>query len=365
MASGQLNYIFGPSSEGEELFDGGSLSLGSFVQNTTFSFYLFLFNKGSGAPVFIPSDGIKIEGSGSSEKIFGFKKDGEIYLVDEDKTIELPYDILLQEGIFLYINIDTSSVGNKSVDVTIISNDESNPEFKYSFFFSVTAPSVSYPDIAVLYNAGNVQQQSSINVGKFAQESVGLVSFQIYNYAIPTLTIPQGGISVTSIQGDETVITDPSASSAVNLSFNSNATLTVSLDTVSLGQKSFVVVITSNDPDENPFVFTVLYEIAKPFSLEVQQSSNDVFDGETVNLGSFNHKSVINKTISLENSGISYGIRVTNILVDGSAILVGLPSLPFVLEPNNGNSVQFTTRFDSSVLGKRNASLRIQWEVSA
>lgn len=365
MASGELKYIFGPSSEGEELLDGGSLSLGSFVQNTGFSFYLFIFNKDSSAPVFIPSDGIKADGSGSSEKIFGFKKDGSVYSVNEDEIIELPYDILPQEGFFVLVNIDTSVVGNKNVSITVLSNDAVNPEFKYSFFFSVTAPSVSYPDIAIVYSAGSIQQQSSVDVGKFAQESVGLVSFQIYNYAIPTLTIPQGGISVTSIQGNETVITDPSESSAVNLSFNSNATLTVSLDTASLGQKSFVVVITSNDPDENPFVFTVLYEIAKPFSLEVQQSSNEVFDGDTVSLGSFNHKSVINKTITLENGGISYGIRVTNILVDGSAILVGLPSLPFVLEPNNGNSVQFTTRFDSSVLGKRNASLRIQWEVSA
>lgn len=365
MASGELKYIFGPSSEGEKLFDEGSFSLGSFVQNTGFSFYLFIFNKDSSAPVFIPSDGVKIEGSGTYKKIFGFKKDGLVYSVNKDEVIKLPYDILPQEGIFVKIDIDTSVVGNKSLDVVIVSNDAVNPLFKYSFFFSVTAPSVSYPDIAVLYSAGSIQQQSSINVGKFAQESVGFVSFQIYNYAIPTLTIPQGGISVTSIQGNETVVTDPSGSSAVNISFNSNVTLTVSLDTASLGQKSFIVVITSNDSDENPFVFTVVYEIAKPFSLEVQQSSNEVFDGDSVNLGSFNHKSIINKTITLENGGISYGIRVTNILVDGSAILVGLPSLPFVLEPNNGNSVQFTTRFDSSVLGKRNASLRIQWEVSA
>lgn len=365
MASGELTYIFGTSSEGEELFDEGSISLGSFVQNTSFSFYVFIFNKDSPAPVFIPSDGIKPSGSGDVEKILGFKKDGDIYIVDESQLIELPYDVLPLEGVFLKLYINTSVVGNKSLTLTVISNDASNPEFKYTFFFSVTAPSISYPDIAVLYSAGSIQQQSSINVGKFAQESVGLLNFQIYNYAIPTLTIPQGGISVTSIQGNETVVTDPSGSSAVNLSFNSNATLTVSLDTTSLGQKSFVVVITSNDPDENPFVFTVVYEIAKPFSLEVQQSSNEVFDGDSINLGSFNHKSIINKTITLENGGISYGIRVTNILVSGNAILIGLPSLPFVLEPNNGNSVQFTTRFDSSVLGKRNASLRIQWEVSA
>lgn len=365
MASGELKYVFGSSSEGEELLDEGSLSLGSFVQNTKFSFYVFIANKNSFAPVFIPSNGIKISGSGSFEKIYGFKKYGSVYSVNEDKVINLPYDILPLEGIFLKINIDTSVVGNKSLSLIIISNDATNSEFKYTFLFSVTAPSVSYPDIAILYNAGIIQQQSTVNVGKFAQESVGLVSFQIYNYAIPTLIIPQGGISVTSIQGNETVVFNPSESSIVNLSFNSSSTLTVSLDTISLGQKSFVVVVTSNDPDENPFVFTVIYEIVKPFSLEVQQSLNEVFDGDLVNLGSFNHKSIINKTITLENGGISYGIRVTDILVDGSAILVGLPSLPFVLEPNNGNSVQFITRFDSSVLGKRNASLRIQWEVSA
>jgi len=365
MASGILKYIFGPSIEGENISDKGSLSLGSFVQNTSFSFYLFIFNKDSGNTVFLPSDGVKVEGSGNLEKIFGFKKDGNVYYVDEEKIIELPYDILPQEGVFVYINIDTSSVGNKSLNVTVLSNDSIDSEFEYTFFFSITAPSVLNPDISLLYDSNAIQQQSSINVGKFAQESVGLVSFQIYNYAIPTLTIPQGGISVTSIQGDETVVDDPSESSEIGLSFNSNVTLTVSLDTASLGQKSFVVVITSNDPDENPFVFTVLYEIAKSFSLEVKQSSNEVFDGDTVSLGSFNYKSIINKTITLENGGISYGIRVTNILVDGNAVFVGLPSLPFVLEPKNGNSVQFITRFDSSVLGKRNASLRIQWEVSA
>lgn len=365
MAESNLTYIFGPTSEGQELVDGGSLSLGSFVQNTSFSFYFLMLNTSPTKAVFIPENGIKIEGSGSYDKIFSFKKEGEVYKVNDQETIELPYDILPQECMFVYCDIDTSVVGNKSISITVTSNDEVNPEYKFSFFFSVTSPSVSFPDIAVLYGPNNIQQQSSLNIGKFAQESVGLVDFKIYNYAIPTLTIPQGGISVTSIQGDEAVVVNPSSSSAVNLSFNSNTTLTVSLDTSSLGQKSFVVVITSNDPDENPFIFTVLYEISKPFNLEVQQSSNEVFDGETVNLGSFNNKSVINKTITLQNGGISYGIRVTNILVSGSVVLVSLPSLPFVLEPNNGNVVQFTTRFDSSVLGKRNASLRIQWEVSA
>jgi len=276
----------------------------------------------------------------------------------------LPVSIFSGKPMFISIDVDTSSTGNKSISFQSIT-DASDPKFLYTFYFTVTEPSTQNPQINVIYDGNFVSEESTVSLGRFAQESVSSVNFEIFNYAIPSLVIPQDGISITSIGSSETVTSNPSSSGEVSLSFNQNCTLTVELDTLETGDKSFVVVISSNDPDENPFIFTVTYSVSLPFELIVSQGDTDLDDGSTLNLGSYNERTTINKVITLENNGISYGIRVTNILVGGEVSLVNLPSLPFVLQPNNSNSVQFTLRFASSSLGRKTGDLSIQWEVEA
>lgn len=370
MAEPILTYVFGTSNDGTVLVDEETLSLGSFVKNTSNYIYVFVGNISSNPSdiVFIPSDGISVSTGDDPNvefKLFAAKKSGEKLVLNLNVFYNLPSNLLSGDGFFIQIPIPSSLTGNKTLRLGVSSNDSANPIFLYYFSFTITEPSEANPVIDVKYDSMSIQHQSSIDIGRFSKDSVSEISFYIYNNGTPSLIVPESGISVTSIYGNQELTEDPSDGSGFSLSFGENEIIKVSLDTTTLGQKSFVVLISSNDPEKNPFIFTVIYEISKAFNLQVKQSSIEVFDEDIVNLGSFSQKSIINKTITLENDGISYGVRVTSILAEGNLSLINIPALPFVLEPNNGNSVQFLAKFDSNTLGTRNASLRIQWEVSA
>jgi len=343
----QINYN---SANGEILSDNSSKSLGSFVQNTSSIFYLYLLSSGDGGSILsIPKDGIVITNSGT---------------INNNPSTNGPVDIVQGSYISIEIRLDLSVIGSKDLKISVTSNDTFNQKFDLTFFFTVTEPSVSNPDISVLYNNSQIQTNSVIYLGSFPKDGTSDISFDIFNYADASLVIPKNGINITTIGSNEALIVNPSSSDSVSLAFNSSANFKVRLDNSSLGSKSAVILITSNDPDENPFLFTLSYLIAKPFDLIIKESSTEVLDGDTINLGSFNKKSIINKSISMSNRGISYGVKLLNIFGEGDVTLTNIPSLPYVLQPNEANAVQFIAKFGSSVVGKRNASLKIQWEVS-
>lgn len=342
------------STSGEILTDGGFRSVGSFVQNTDTSITLYVKNVGdTGSVLTIPQNGISIETGGSAVINSNPSSSGALNIVQGSS------------GISFTVKFDTTVVGNKSFEVSILSSDASTPKHNHTFFFTVTSPSTLVPDIAVVYNGSQVQNDSVVALGSYPKEGVTDISFSIFNYATPNLIVSQNGIDLTLITGNELLTTDPTASSSVTLGFNASTTFTIRLDTADLGNKSVIVTITSNDSDENPFVFTITYTVAKAFDLIVQESSEEVTEDETVNLGSFNKRTIINRNISVSNRGISYGIRLLSISSDGEVSLIGVPSLPYVLQPNERNIVEFVARFGSATLGRKNASLRIQWEVSA
>lgn len=342
------------SSNGESLADQGSKNLGSFVKGTVNTFSLFIGNAGTSNSILsIPQNGMYV-GVGSSG------------LILTNPTSSGPLDILFgSAAVPAIITINSESVGNKFIPIIINSNDLQNPRFDYTFFLTITEPIVSSSDIAIVYDNQQVQNNSVVYLGAFPKDGVSDLSFKIFNYAISDLIIPQNGITITKIGSNENFIVNPSSSGSVTLSFNNFSEFKIRLDNSSVGNKSAVVLITSNDPDKNPFIFTISYSIAKPFDLIIKESLLEVFDGDSVNLGSFNKKSIINRNISMSNRGISYGIKLLNIFGEGDVVLTNIPSLPYVLQPNEANAVQFIAKFGSLVIGKRNASLKIQWEVSS
>jgi len=342
------------SDSGEILTDEGFHSIGTLVQDTQATVKIYIKNTGdTGSVLIIPQNGIYIGTGGSATIQSNPSSSGSLNVVQGS------------DSMYFTVTIDTSVVGNKSFEVVVLSSDLSTPEYNHTFFFTTTSPSDTKPDIAVVYEGSQVQNDSVITLGSYPKEGVASISFNILNYAIPELIISQEGISITSITSNETIITDPTDSQSVSLAFNESTTFVIGLDTEDTGDKSFIVTITSNDEDDDPFIFTVTYSIAKAFDLFVQESSEEVAEDDTINLGSFSKKTIINRNITISNRGISYGIRLLSIASDGEVSLLGIPSLPYVLQPNEKNAVEFIARFASSTLGRKNASLSIQWEVSA
>ena len=341
---------------GESLRDGESRDLGSFTRDTSVTFAVYIRNTGRSGTgnsiLVIPVNGISLS-SGSSGSFIENLPTGSINLIENVDVLKLD------------LTINTSDLGNKQIGLIIKSSDPAVVTFNFTFFFSIIAPSVGSPSINVIVNNSQLSSSSILSLGPFPLEGINEESFQIINYAVPTLVIPQNGVSITTFGGNESFVTNPSDSSSLSLEFNQSSVFTIRFDTSSVGSKSVVVLISSNDPSRNPFVFTISYTVSKPFNLVVKESLREIDSGETVNIGSFNKKQIINKDITLTNSGISYGVKLLNILAEGDVTLQGVPLLPFVLQPSEANTVKFVAKFGSAVLGKRNGSIKIQWEVTS
>ena len=341
---------------GESLVDGESRDLGSFTKDTSITFAVYIRNTGRSGTgnsiLVIPVNGISLS-SGSSGSFIENLPTGSINLIENVDVLKLD------------LTINTSDLGNKQIGLIIKSSDPAVVTFDFTFFFSIIAPSVGSPSINVIVNNSQLSSSSILSLGPFPLEGINEESFQIINYAVPTLVIPQNGVSITTFGGNESFVTNPSDSSSLSLEFNQSSVFTIRFDTSSVGSKSVVVLISSNDPSRNPFVFTISYTVSKPFNLVVKESLREIDSGETVNIGSFNKKQIINKDITLTNSGISYGVKLLNILAEGDVTLQGVPLLPFVLQPSEANTVKFVAKFGSAVLGKRNGSIKIQWEVTS
>lgn len=331
---------------------GSTLSLGSFVANTTNTFTVRFSNEGeSGTYLIIDKDssttGIIMTGSGTLTAPS----------ITEKETVVLEKE----ESVSFTVRLVTSSIGYKAVEFTVTSNDEAG-EFKFSVNFSVVAAQVGSPVLGVLYNNQQIEANSSIDIGDIPSNETEEITLVISNFGTPTLVLQSDGIDLTSMNDTITFSSNPVESSSLNLAFNQTTELKINLGATSLGSKSLIVTILSNDTNENPFVFSITYNVATSYDFIVKYSTQELSDGETVNLGSFNIKTNIIKTITAVNGGSFYNIRVLAVLADGEVTLASIPSLPFILQVNEGNVFQFNAIFSSTSLGRKDASIDIQWE---
>jgi len=350
--------VYFENSVGEVLGNKGSRIFNSIVKNAEIQFKIYIENSGdTGTTLVIPRSGISLITNSSG------------FLVNSP-TLNSSIGIFYGDsGSYVSVLINSSSIGSKFITISIESNDPNIDKFEYTFYFEIigvdTSGAIDSSDISVVYNGLLYPLNGTINLGFIPEFSTMDIPFQIFNYGTGSLVIPQNGITITVFGNNESLILDPSSTEEISISYNLFSTFKVRIDTSSLGLKSFIITIVSNDSLKTPFIITVNYIVASTFDLFVKESSEEVIDQEVLSLGSFDKKSIINRNISLSNKGISYGIRLLSFISDGDITLSGIPSLPFVLQPNEKNSLQIVAKLGSTVLGKRNASLGFQWEVSA
>lgn len=335
-----------------------SRNIGSFVQNTSQTIVITVGNVGeAGSVLSISANGISI-----------LSGDGTITV---NPSTGHAVNLNRGESTTFTTTLTTSATGAKAIHYKILSNDptataNSGTPFFFNVNFTITEASVVSPDINLLYGGTIIPDQSTVNLGSFPFDTTNNVNFDIFNYGTPSLIIPDQGIGIPD-SGSASLVVNPVNGQAVTLSFGASSQFTIRLDSSTLGTKTLHISIISNDTgtNKNPFNVTITYTIAKAFDLVVKESSEEVSDDETVNLGSFSRRSNILKTISASNRGIFYNIRILGIIPTGDVQLQGIPLLPVVLQPREANVLQFTAKFGSSSLGTRNASINVQWEVAS
>jgi hypothetical protein len=331
---------------------GATYSEGSYVQGFTKTINVTIVNRGGqNSTLFIPKGGISVSGSGS---------------LTSDPVANTGKSIInsSSSSATFSVTINTLSVGSKEARIAIVSNDPNENPFRFKISFNIYAAE-NLPVISVFNNNVKVENNGTINAGEVPLGGISLLDFVITNLGNNNLVIAQNDIDIESSNDAVVFVDNPVSSGSLTLQLNASDSFSIKLDSSSLGSKTAIIRISSNDYNTTPFTINVVYSVMKSFNLIVAEQNNSFDDGETVDIGSFFKRDTIIKRIFLSNDGIYHNIRVLGVTGESGVSLLNIPALPFILQPNRLNIVQFQISFDSSSLGTKNGNIRIEWEVAS
>jgi hypothetical protein len=141
------------------------------------------------------------------------------------------------------------------------------------------------------------------------------------------------------------------------------------LSTNTQGNKSVSVQIVSNSSTNSVYNFTFTYAVLQQSKIEFSEgfssgSANSVLvNGQETDFGTVERDRSLLRYFVLKNSGIYKSLIINSITSSSSDMSVsGLPSLPYILIPNNGNAVTFSVGFETSEVGLKEGVLSIDYE---
>ncbi|HEY7120635.1 MAG TPA: choice-of-anchor D domain-containing protein [Tepidisphaeraceae bacterium] len=149
------------------------------------------------------------------------------------------------------IQVDTSVAGTKSGVVSFANTDPNQNPFSFSITANVDPAPPPIPDVGVTVNGADVPdgQTTPIDFGTVTQGAAGpTLDFTVSNDGnavlnLSNLSLPAGYSLVEGLSG--------------SLNPGESDTFTVRLDSSALGTQSGQITFNSNDPDEDPFNFSI------------------------------------------------------------------------------------------------------------
>ncbi len=297
----------------------------------------------------------------------------------------------------------TITIGNRGTEVLNIPDISSSDPFQFSLdetgrLFSLPPGDTQVTTFTLTFNPEAPPDSKSANVTISSDDpDTGLFSFTVTGFASPTpvsdITVKKGpteilqgtlghdfdpveiGASSTPVtftienSGDADLIVTGISSSSTEFTINNAPTFDVIIspdgtETFSIifspsgiGITTATISINSNDPDSDPFTFTVEGEAAIP-DIHVQQGATNIPDGSTFSFGSVLLGSSSNVQFSVQNSGT--GVLTVDSIYTSSTdfTLYSSPSMPFTVAP--GSNQNFTIEFAPSTSGNITATITIE-----
>jgi len=257
----------------------------------------------------------------------------------------------------------TATPGLNLDSITILS-DALIEEFE--FYLSFTATSSLPNDVSIIspvYNNASISNNASLSISSFPINVTSIITIKINNTGTSNLIISSltvsgsGGLSSGSIGAGSSI--SPSSYGNININLSTNTQ----------GNKSVSVQIVSNSSTNSVYNFTFTYAVLQQSKIEFSEgfssgSANSVLvNGQETDFGTVERDRSLLRYFVLKNSGIYKSLIINSITSSSSDMSVlGLPSLPYILIPNNGNAVTFSVGFETSEVGLKEGVLSIDYE---
>jgi hypothetical protein len=255
-----------------------------------------------------------------------------------------------------------TSVGAKSAEITIISDDAD--EGTYTINFTATATASPVAEINVKAASASVASGDSYNFSSVLEGTSGTaVTFTIEN--IGTAALNLSGSPIVSIAGtDASDFSVSQSTTASSVAASSSTTFTITFSPATAGSKSASISITNSDSDENPYTInlTGTATAAAP-EINVKAASTSVISGGTYNFTSVTEGgSGTAVTFTIENTGTAA------LSLSGSPIvsISGTNASDFTISQTStsssvaaSGSTTFTIVFSPAASGNKSASISI------
>jgi sugar lactone lactonase YvrE len=234
------------------------------------------------------------------------------------------------------VQLNTTVAGTNSGNVTITDNDPTNSPFT----FAVSGTVVQLPPQMEVSQAGASVTNGQTNAVSFGSVQINLpgpiLTFTITNSGELTLNLTN-----VSVPSGFTLVTNAPATIAPA----TNGNFSVRLNTSIAGTSSGNIVITNNDPTNNPFTFAITGTVFQPPEMTVFQGATLVTNGQT-NAVSFGSVQVNLTGPILTFTVTNYGgqpLNLTNVTVPSGFTLVTNAPATIAAGSNGTFSVQLNT----------------------
>lgn len=329
------------------LASGSTFNFGAAVKNTAKEYSFVINNTGQGNLMLTGTDKVAISGANAA-----------------DFSVTVPPSSPVPAGgsSTFTLRLEAAVSGVKTAAITIATNDADEGIYVIQLTAAVT--DTAGPEIEVYQGSTNIANGGSYNFGNVLFDGNGGVtssniSFKIENMGTAVLT----GISVTILSGDFQDF-DLISIPATSMEIDNYTTFSIRFDPLSAGNKSTIVQIFSNDPDESPYNITITGS-ANP-DINVKQNTTNLPDGT----GTYNFGSVYmdgddgwksgDVEFTIENVGCSdLAITDANVTAGDFADFDLSNFTPASIPATGTNYTSFTINFDPLAFGTRTATVTI------
>ncbi len=276
-----------------------------------------------------------------------------------DFTITQPSSSSLAAGgsTTFTIAFDPTTTGTKT-DTVSIANDDSD-ENPYTFV--IKGEAIASSEMNIKQGTTPVADNSgSHNFGIKPLNSNTDVTFTIENLGSAALDLtgtPDKVVITGTDAGQFSVETD--ATSTVDTL--GSTTFTVRFTPTTTGDKTAVISIANDDPDENPYNFTITGKgIPATAEMNLKQGTTGIADGGTYDFGRETNNTNTDITFTIENLGATDLTLTTPFEITGAdAGQFSIQTQPSLTTLAYGDSTTFTVRFTPTSEGGKTATIAI------
>ena len=249
-----------------------------------------------------------------------------------------------------------SATGDHSTSVSIENNDVNEDPF----IFTISGAGVNAPEIEVWQSTTELSSGGSFPFGDVAIGDPQAIQFTVKNVGSSDLLLSGASAVELSGTGDFSVTTQPSSTTIFWPS--GTRTFSITFDPSTTGNHTKTVSIVNNDPDENPFTFTISGNgvVVAP-EIEVWRSTAEISSGGSFDFGYVDVGSPATLQFTIKNVGTA------DLILDG-APLVAIPAGEFSVasQPSSttifwpSGTTVFSITFDPGGAGAFSESVTIE-----